>query len=195
MTQSYYVHLGYHWNSYKIGSVWGTARSYDFNLQSALTTNNESPWGAALFQFQNGDALYFQIWDLTKNPPYDAASVSVVGNIGINSLDGTIFNKDSPPQVVDLGTGLSWGTFQNDSDSAPHPCIEFHPKPFAPPPKLESPWGSAHLQFSSVGPLTLKNLEKHSIPIEMSFFVEVSFNGERRVFVEDPETIIGSGSQ
>jgi hypothetical protein len=41
----------------------------------------------------------------------------------------------------------------------------------------------------------LSNLKNYPIPIEMNFFLEVTVGGESRVFAEDPETIIGSGSQ
>lgn len=190
----YYVHLGYDWNRYKIGSVWGTSTSNDFDLQCALTTNSDPPWKAALFQFQNKDVLHFQIWDLTKNPQYDAIP-AVVGKIGINSLDGKVFDQDRASHVVTLGNGLSWGTFENDTKKTLNPCIEFHPVPGTPHPQLKSPWGSAYLEFSPVGPLTLLDPGRHSVPIEMSFFLEVTVGGERHVFVEDPETIIGSGSQ
>jgi hypothetical protein len=195
----YYVHLGYDWNRYKIGSVWGTSTSNDFDLQCALTTNKEPtstkpPWQGALFSFKSGDSLYFQIWDLTKKPRY-AVPGSVKASIGLNSVDGkTIFHKDS--KVVELGTGLSWSTFDDNGKSAPNPCIGFAPE-LDHSHRRQSPWGSAFPRSSWVGPLTLLDPEPHSIPIdiEMNFFMEVTVGRECRVFVEDPETVIGSGSQ
>jgi hypothetical protein len=137
--------------------------------------------------FSPGDCLYFQLWDLTKKSPYVLPD-AVKATIGLNSLDGsTIYDKNS--RVVEPREELSWGTFGSGGKSNNYACIEFTSQ-LVSCSGSQSPWGSAYLRSSCLGLLTF--LRK--IDIEMNFFMKVWFNDEFHLFADDPETIIGSGS-
>lgn len=197
---NYYVHLGFDWNSYKIGTVWGAATSDDYFLQYALTKNDQAPWEPALFRFRPGDDLSFRFWDLT-HPAVNVDTVQLSAKVGFNSLRGAIYDRTNNPIVHVSGVDyFDWGEFTNNRTSAPKPCVQVFGGPgFDIPYKLieaESPWGPARTCDFYRGPMGILNPGSALFPFKMSFFVGVSYDGqERRVFIADPETIIGSGRQ
>lgn len=203
---NYYVHLGFDWHSYKIGTVWGTAASNNYFLQYALTKNKQAPWEPALFRFQPGDELRFRFWDLS-DPPSSAEAVQLKAWVGLNTLSGEIYNGPENP-VVDVSgvdDNFTWDQFTNHETSAPRPCVRVMGGSHNDNPiyynltkdLVESPWRPARACKDYLGPMRIKNPGSAAFPFKMSFFVDVRYGDqeERRVFIADPETIIGSGSQ
>lgn len=205
----YYVHLGFDSNSYRIGSIWHTATSNDyFHLQYALTKNEQAPWEPALFRFQPGDDLYFRFWDLS-DPPSSAESVQLTAWVGLNSLRGDIYKPTNNPVFDDRhsGNNVTWSKFPNHETSDSRDCVRVmggsHNDPiYYNPTKdlVESPWMPARACKDYLGPMRLKNPGSAAFAFKMSFFVGMRYGNdpkkdEWRVFVADPETIIGSGRQ
>ena len=186
---NYYIHLGFDWNSYLIGSVWGSTSGTNRWLQYALTTNPSGPaWGPALFQFEPNDTLSFRIWCLTSLSNY-----TVTGNVAMNALEsdpatGIVEKYTSRSGLVDAtkSASLVWEPGGAWLDLTANMAASSAP----------SPWGrSAGYSTNTIGPMTLLNPNSPADPFNYKLNFELSVTGAAgtRVFISDPETRIGSG--
>ena len=182
------LHLGYNWNGPTIGSIWTTESSTLRFLQYALADADGAP---AWFQFQAGDNLYVRIWDLSSEAPIPSAWSL---KLSLSPLDA------GPPETYDPSTYLSFSSSLATVQSATVggstssylqlSNVSFHYGSYT------GPWGACRGQSSILlGPLSFTS--PLSLKLSFSLSATVSNNGDllTEVFVSDPETIIGSGSQ
>ena len=187
---NYYVHLGFDWSSYLVGSVWGSSPGTNRWLEYAVTTSATGPeWGASLCQFQPNDTLSFRIWCLSILSKY-----TVSGYVGMNALaldpgTGIVPKYTSDSGLVSLSgsSSLVWSQGGESLDLTAN--MAAGPDP--------SPWGrSAGYNTNAIGPLTFLNPNKDSLEpfyFKMNFKLSVTANTTTREFISDPETRIGSG--
>jgi hypothetical protein len=203
VANTYYIHIGYDYNSYKLGSVWGNENPNETSfywLQYALTSGSSatSPWTGTLFQFNENDQVYFQIWDLTDWGPTVPQLSQVCVNlfyIAVNQLSGEFFSSTSVPVSVSASNRtLAW------SSTDPSSIIEAQDLSLTVPSPnpILSPWGdSSFITSSTIGPLTITG--SSSMSFKLSFKLSFTYTatgkppGTPRIFIADPETTIGSG--
>jgi hypothetical protein len=204
----YTIHLGYNLESPTIGAVWadstaalGSAladKGYRF-LQYALglgrgvgTDGTATP--AWFTSFQDGDNLYFQIWDLSATPSaipsgwsprlslsalaaattYDPASyLTYSSSVAVQSSE--IVNDVQSYYLGLTSVSLAWSR-----DSG-----------------FQGPWGPCRGQSQLIGPLTFQLPGGTTqLQCKLSFYLQttISNGGDRidDVFLGDPEVIVGS---
>lgn len=179
----YTVHLGFNWNSPLIGSFWNSeGASTERFLQYAISTSSGAP---AWFRFAAGDSLSFEVWDLSSAQLQPGGPAFGMG-VSFSPLEGsasTIAPTDvvSAAQSVATTTsrvidgqkqyGLQFASVVSVSGGGAGGC----------------PWGTSvgHYRAGSIE-LTAQQSYK------LSFYLKVSYSGENRVFISDPEVIVGS---
>lgn len=182
MSNSYILHLGFNWNSPTIGWIWdpGASSSYRF-LQYALARADGT---AAWFQFTAEDTLRVKIWDLSPSSAPQLSSFAV--NLSLSPLDDTgpaqsytpsdylTFDGANAVSLLD-GTNpyLALVTHQFTYDGLPSP-----------------PWGTARGSSTVLGPVTFSAAAQ----LKLSFYLKIHCGSDSKVFISDPETIVGSGS-
>ncbi len=181
---NYTLHLGYNWNSPTIGAIWTTESSTFRFLQYALANASGAP---AWFQFQPGDDLYVQAWDLSSTAPIPSAW----------GLDMSLSPLDAGPTATyDPSTYLSFSsstatvqskTVGGRTDS----YLQFSSFGFQYG-SYTSPWGRCRGQSSSLGPLSFQS--PLSFKLSFSLSATASNGGDRitEVYLSDPEVIVGS---
>lgn len=219
---TYYLHYGFDWNSYTIGTVWGATLSEGgskttlsgnstYWLQSALTNSQDGPWASSLFNFQSGDSLYFVVWDLTQwredlteeseDSTPDLPNLDVRGYLALNAPDGAAFTEE-----LTLANNLKRCTSTSDQTYISFSVQMSYPAPKAPPGAPQNtPLGAraSGCGSNTLGPLTIsinsddsdKRSSSIGCSIIMNFCLEI-FNGKdetTRFYVAEPEAYIGSG--
>jgi len=180
---TYTIHLGFNTNSPLIGSIWDTGngnQNYYF-LQYAVAHGEPSnPGGAAQFKFKTGDAIYVVVWDLSSSPvPMDCI------------LDMALSSLDAPPQTYDPSSYMSLGNVASATDTSPY-YLQF--SLFVPKNTSESsPWGPCSSWYTSTGSISFT--AKINCKLSFRLSAEPSGGGgSKRVYITDPEVIVGSGS-
>ena len=201
MSNTYYIHLGYDFYSYVMGTVWGNGANQTGNrwLQYCLTagSSGSSPWTPALFQFSTGDLLYFKIWDLSQYPTGTVLNQICVDSsggsgVGLNTTTGTPYDSGTSPVSAD-GTTLIW----NDAQPKPHIYFaQINMQAETGP----SPWGSSMFSSSNlIGPMTITGTGNMSF--KLNFKLQASYNSDPngiqpptvKTYIADPEGTVGSG--
>jgi hypothetical protein len=192
MTQ-YYVHLGYDYYGYLIGSVWGTDPRSNYWLQYCMTTgpSGNVNSAAANFQFKTNDQLYFKIWDLSAYPSGTTLSqISVDASqsgIGVNMTTGAAFKSTDEPVGVVSNSNLGWA-LTNDKNYIAFTAITMGNA------TSSSPWGQCRFASSNtIGPMTITGTGNTSF--KMSFRIRAGYNSDWKTYIGDPETTIGSGRE
>lgn len=176
----YTVHLGFNWNSPLIGAFWSSkGPSEDRFLQYELGTSGEAP---AWFHFLQNDSLTFELWDLStarQEPggpaiglalsfaPLDAGTSQTIAPSSL--VDASAAAVVSTREVIDRQESyLSFSTIVSASGGT---C----------------PWGRSVGHYSA-GTIELTATQSY----KMSFCLKASYSGVARIFLSDPEVIVGS---
>jgi hypothetical protein len=183
----YILHLGYDWSSRLIGSLWTTASSSYRPLQYALAgSDGETP---AWFEFQQGDALNVQLWDLSS--PQTVVPSEWQLNMSLASLSAGSAGSEDPSTYLSFGSSVSVQSKVVGALTNPYLDLGDINFSFG---SYKSPWGTCRGQSTGVlGPLTFTQ----ETSFELSFYLAVTAmtrDSDRitQVFVSDPEVIVGA---
>ena len=183
---NYTLHLGYRWDGPLIGALWSKSSTDYRYLNYALASSTGAP---AWFQFALQDNLYVQLWDLssTSSPIPSAWILSMsLGSLTASTtylpssylnLNGAALQDPAPPP-----NGGSGSYFQLNDVGVSYG-------------RVTGPWGSCRGSSQPIGPVSFIA----DLSCELSFCLQVTVNLDgdptTQVYVSDPETIVGSGSQ
>lgn len=176
---NYTLHLGFNWNSPLIGSIWGDGAlsdEYRF-LQYALANDADKP---AWFQFKIGDVLSVMIWDLTSSPSVKDLMLSM----SFAALEAGETSTYDPGTLV---TSSAAESLQSDDG---HWYLRFTSVDGAVTTSgTTGPWGDSRFVYTA-GPLTFSANSNYKLAFSLR--VVNPNNGNARVFISDPEVIVGS---
>jgi hypothetical protein len=176
----YTVHLGFNWNSPLIGSFWNSeGAATERFLQYAISTSSGAP---AWFQFAAGDSLSFEIWDLSSVQQQPGGPAFGMG-VSFSPLEGSS-STIQPSDVVSAAQSVATTTSRVIDDRKQY-GLQF--ASVVSSAGGSCPWGTSvgHYRAGSIE-LTAQRSYK------MSFYLKISYAGENRVFISDPEVIVGS---
>lgn len=181
---NYTIHLGFNWNSPTIGSIW-SSESTDYRfLQYALAGANGSP---AWFQFSVDDTFSVVIWDLSSLSPIpDAWSLSM----SLAALDAGTPQTYVPSDLLGLSPDASEGS--KSVNGQPENYFSFESISFSYGPDNRSPWGTCRGQSSSLGPVSFSAVASFKLSYSLQVTADNEGTRETRVFISDPEVIVGS---
>lgn len=178
------LHLGFNWNSQLIGSIWGSASpsgEYRF-LQYALA----APDGrAAWFQFAKGDVLSVMIWDLSSAPALRELALSMsfsaleVGPVTTYAPSELVTSGDAESLTAADGNGyLSFNSITSAVSGGGGGS--------------QGPWGPSAFVYAA-GSFTFAADASYKLSYLLRAANARSGGSEpARVFVSDPEVIVGS---
>ena len=176
---NYTLHLGFNWNSPLIGSIWGDktiSEEYRF-LQYALADAGGNP---AWFQFQIGDVLSVKIWDLTSSP----STKDLMLSMSFAALEAGEPSTYAPSTLVTSDAAESL-----QSDGGPWYLLFTSVSGAVNGTGSDGPWGESRFVYAA-GPLTFS--ASSSYKLSFSLKAVSPGNGDARVFISDPEVIVGS---
>ncbi len=180
---SYKLHLGFDWNSPIIGSIWGSpgTTSYRF-LQYALEGASDPAW----FQFQVNDTVSIVMWDLTSEPVAGTPAL----DLAFSPLDavGGAPTTLAPSTLVDYGVGIatSASTDQGNNYLA---FTSINTVTASQP--AQGPWSESRTTYNA-GPLAFNTKEYTTYKVSFRLAFTARQTGETKVFISDPEVIVGS---
>jgi hypothetical protein len=187
---NYILYLGFDWNSPPIGSIWATeGTDYRF-LQYALANDAGAP---AWFRFAAGDTFTVVVCDLSESAPVPVPEIGL--SMSISALDPVASGSQTyepatmltlPPSVRAGSTNVSGRTEYYFTFSAVE--LAYGPGVTCPP------WGPCRgTSTNTLGPVTFS---RDNSSFKLSYRLEATrtYGGDResRVFVSDPEVIVGS---
>jgi hypothetical protein len=187
---SYYLHLGFNWDSPTIGSVWNMISSpenteYRF-LQYGVSDLTDLPtW----FQFHEDDTLEVRIWDLTPRSSQAPHVLYCDLNMSLGALEVGGAKTYDPSSLLTMDGDVVVQTKSvNDAENyyADFPRVYMsYDSAFESP-----PWGSCRGKGSSRGKLTFKAVSRFKLSLYLKGVIQNADDG--RVFLSDPEVIVGS---
>ena len=181
----YTLHLGFRWEGPPIGSILGAGPALPQDarfLQYALANASGT---AAWFQFQPQDTVHVKIWDMSSTSAPNPAQLVLGLSMSFGPLDGDGQYTTIDPLTLVTGDGhITTMSVDGDKDSTVLVFDAIEPSSNA----GNCPWGSAR-KCSTAGKVTLTA----STSYEIGFILTASYQGNRQVFVADPEVIVGSG--
>lgn len=178
------LHLGFNWNSPAIGAFWSNAAIAENGrfLQYALSDQNAAP---AWFQFASNDAIAVDIWDLSSSSA-PIGDLVLALSMAFSPLDANSGSAYVPSTLVDA-QGTATQATQQVQGSA-QPFLKFDAISSAQ--GKSSPWGACRGHYTAG---SLKMSAASSYKLSFCLRVGLSGSGEpTRVFVSDPEVIVGS---
>lgn len=179
---SYRLHLGFDWNSPIIGSIWGTpgSTSYRF-LQYALEEVSDPAW----FQFQVNDTLSIVMWDLSSAPIEGTPAL----DLAFSPLDaGDAAPTLVPSTLVDYASGIATSTTTHEGNNylaftAINTTTTSSP--------TKGPWSESRVTYNA-GPLTFNTKDYTTYKLSFRLAFTASQSRETKIFISDPEVIVGS---
>ena len=187
---NYILYLGFDWNSPPIGSIWATeGTDYRF-LQYALADAAGAP---AWFRFAQGDTFTVVVCDLSA--PAASPALEIGLSMSISALETVASGSQTyepstrltlPPSVRASSTNVDGRTEYYFT----FPAVELAYGPGNTCP----PWGPCRgTSTNTLGPVTFS---QDNTSFKLSYRLEATRNldgaRESRVFVSDPEVIVGS---
>jgi hypothetical protein len=181
------LHLGFNWNSPEIGSFWGTsainAALNNRFLQYALADERGAP---AWFQFAAGDGLAVELWDLSSPTTTPAGEVVLALAMGFAPLEAGPQQAYDPMTLVDPQGAAVPATLAVDGRREPY--LDFSAISSAA--GKSGPWGACRGHYVA-GAIALRSAADY----KLSFSLRAALSGSGltpRLFVSDPEVIVGS---
>ena len=204
----YTIHLGYNLASPTIGAVWadstaalGSAladkgfRFVQYALSQGQGVGTDGTATPAWFTgFQDGDNLYFQIWDLSAAaspiPSSWSPRLSLSELAAATTYDPSLYLTYS--SSVAIGGSERVNDVQNDYLELTSVSLAWKPSS-----GFQGPWGPCRGQSQLIGPLTFKLPGGTTqLQCKLSFYLQttISNDGDRStdVYLGDPEVIVGS---
>jgi hypothetical protein len=175
---NYTLHLGFNWNSPTVGALWGgTDTDYRF-LQYALADTGSH---AHYFTFDQNDTFSAVIWNLSAEPLPSSTRYQLA--ISLSSLV-------APAQTYRPTNYLTLPSSATQSSLSGKDYFQFTSISFADGPVEGSPWGTAQQRSTSdLGPMTFTIANAR---FKLSFKLTVTWADDTRVYISDPEVIVGS---
>lgn len=177
----YTLHLGFDWNSPRIGTLFGEsssqARFLHFELQSS------DGQAASFTEFMVDDNLYIQVHCMSGAESEMKLELVTIA-FGPLDVDGSeSFTTITPGQIVLGGTPA-----EVDGQAVLQLSAE-------PAPLTTSPWGTPQKSWVTRPPfVTFLGSASSLGRFEMGFWINVQSQGSvSRIFTGDPEVIVGSG--
>jgi hypothetical protein len=178
---SYTLHLGFNWNSPIIGSTWGdgsTSGEYRF-LQYALARQDGAP---AWFQFVKNDVLSVTIWDLSSAPSLKDLALSM----SFSALEAGEVSTYAPGTLVTSGDARSLTAGNGD------PYLSFDSVTgVVGAGGSGGPWGASSFVYAA-GSFTFAADASYKLSFLLRAAQARSDGSPARLFVSDPEVIVGS---
>jgi hypothetical protein len=176
----YTVHLGFNWNSPTIGAFWSSkGPSDDRFLQYELGTSGQAP---AWFHFVQNDSLTFELWDLSASRQ-EPGGPAIGLALSFSPLDAGTSQTIAPVSLVSASAAAAVSTRQVAGRQESY--LDFT--------SIVSTSGGACPWGPSVGHYGAGTIELTAIQsYKMSFCLKASYSGVARIFLSDPEVIVGS---
>lgn len=181
----YTLHLGFRWDGPPIGAILGAGPALPQDarfLQLALADAGGAP---AWFRFQPQDTVHVKIWDLSSASAPDPDHLALGLSMSFGPLDGSSPYTTLAPSTLVAHDGDT-STQYTEGTGKPDQVLVFDD--ITPASGDGCPWDGAR-KCHDAGQITLTADASY----EVGFIVTAGYQGDRQVFVADPEVIVGSG--
>jgi hypothetical protein len=197
----YTLHLGYNWNSPRIGSIWTPQslnnRFLQYALSQATDTGTDEP--AWFNNIQSADVFSIQLWDLSSSPaPIPSAWVLKLGLSNVSAVQAGTAATYDPSTYMAYPDTASVQPLSLGSMTSHYLEISSFDLSYSRSDSYSGPWGPCRGRSGLYSPLSFTPPEGTLLPFnfELSFALEVTVtsDGDRvtQVFLSDPEVIVGS---